>query len=394
MKPRAIADGVTLLGTVDWDRRLFDALIPTPDGTSYNAYLIRGRDRTALVDTSDTERGHDLRDQLADVPKIDFVVSSHSEQDHAGQLPWVLERYPEARVLASTRGSTMVVDHLRIPADRVQAVKDGETLDLGGKTLEFIYTPWVHWPETMSTYLREDRILFSCDFFGAHLATADLYATDEARVLDAARRYYAEIMLPTRNIIRTNLEKLKRLEIATIAPSHGPVHNRPARIVDAYRAWSDETPRNRALLAYVSMHGSTRELVHRLADELIARGVGLDLFELTTADLGRVAEALIDAATLALGTPVVNAAPHPAASYAAGLVNVLRPKLRLVTAVGSCGWGPKPIETKSLAALMPNVRAEGLPGVICRGKPQAADLEAVGKLAETIAEKHRALGLK
>jgi flavorubredoxin len=392
MKPRPLADGVQVLATLDGERRLFDALIPLPDGTSYNAYLVQGREKIALVDTSDAERGHELREVLAGAPSVDYVVAHHAEQDHSGQLPWVLERYPQAVVLATARGKSMLVDHLRIPDARIRAVADGETLDLGGKTLEFLHTPWVHWPETMCTWLREDRILFSCDFFGSHLATTDVFVKDEARVLDAAKRYYAEIMMPFRTVIQRNLEKLKRLDLAMIAPSHGPVYGRPALIVDAYREWVSDALRNLVVLPWISMHGSTARLVRRLADELTDRGVAVDPFELTTVDLGRLASALVDAATLVVGTPTVLVGPHPAVVYAAALTNALKPKLKHAAVIGSYGWSGKAVE--QIAALIPDLKVEVLPPVLCKGLPQEADYQAIAKLAETIAEKHKALGLK
>jgi len=206
MKARNIVDNVYWLGAIDWDRRLFDSLIPVPDGTSYNAYLIRSSEKTVLLDTVEPAMADILLSQLADIPHLDYVIAHHAEQDHAGTIPQVLDKYPGVQVLVSPKGKGMLIDHLRIPADRVTEVKDGETLKLGDKTLEFIHTPWVHWPETMSTYLQEDKILFSCDFFGSHLATTDLYAADKARVYEAAKRYYAEIMMPFRGIIQKNLK--------------------------------------------------------------------------------------------------------------------------------------------------------------------------------------------
>jgi flavorubredoxin len=391
MKPRALANGVQLLATLDWDRRLFDALIPLPDGTSYNAYLVQGREKTALVDTSDAERGHELREVLAGVPRVDYVVAHHAEQDHSGQLPWVLERYPQAVVLATARGKSMLVDHLRVPDARIRAVADGETLDLGGRTLEFLHTPWVHWPETMSTWLREDRILFSCDFFGSHLATSDVFVADGPKVLDAAKRYYAEIMMPFRNVIQRNLEKLKRLDIAMIAPSHGPVYDRPALILDAYRDWVSDRLRNHVTLPYVSMHGSTARLVRRLVEELADRGVAAEPFDMTSVDLGRLAVSLVDAATLVVGTPTVLVGPHPAVVYAAALANALKPKLKHAAVIGSYGWSGKAVE--QIAGLIPDLKVEVLPPVLCKGLPQEADYQAIAKLAETIAEKHKALGL-
>ncbi len=209
MNHRDVRNGVRWMGAVDWDRRLFDSLIPLPDGTSYNAYLIEGTDKVALLDTVDPPMVDELLAQLADVPRIDYIVSHHAEQDHSGSIGHVLEKYPEARVVVTPRAKDMLIDHLALPAEAFLVVEDGEQLALGGKTLTFIHTPWVHWPETMVTYLQEERILFSCDFFGSHIATSDLYVTDEGRVKEAAKRYFAEIMAPFRPQIEKNLKKLE-----------------------------------------------------------------------------------------------------------------------------------------------------------------------------------------
>ena len=162
MKPRKICDGVQWMGAVDWNRRLFDSLIPLPDGTSYNAYLLQGSDKTVLIDTVDPEMADVLKHQLANVDKIDYLVSQHAEQDHSGTIPLVLEMYEQAIVLCTSKAKDLLIDHLDIPAERIRTVDDGETVSLGDKTLQFIYTPWVHWPETMVTHLPEDRIWSVC----------------------------------------------------------------------------------------------------------------------------------------------------------------------------------------------------------------------------------------
>src|SRR5512137_638535 len=231
MPARNIKQGVDWVGAVDWDRRLFDALIPLPDGTSYNSYLVRGRDKVVLIDTVEPAVRHVLEAYLADVPKIDYLVSNHTEQDHSGSIPWLLERYPGIELLASEPAKPLLADHLGLDPARIRTVRDGERLDLGGKTLRFLYTPWVHWPETMSTYLEEDRVLFSCDWFGAHLAQTGLFADCSDCILAEAKRYYAEIMMPFRKIVQKNLDKIKDLDIRYIAPSHGPVHNDPTSII-------------------------------------------------------------------------------------------------------------------------------------------------------------------
>ena len=261
MDARKMTDQVSLLGFVDWDARLFDSLIPLPDGTSYNAYLIKGSEKTVLIDSVEQEFGSELLAQLGDNLKLDYIVSLHAEQDHSGAIPVLLAKYPKAKLVTNPKGKELLMDLLEIDETRFMTVQDGEILSLGDKTLEFIYTPWVHWPETMSLYLKEDKILFSCDFFGSHIATTDVYVTDEGRVYEAAKRYYAEIMMPFRAIIVKNIEKLLTREIAMIAPSHGPVFQNPDFIIDAYKDWISSPPQNKVVIPFISMHGSTKLMV-------------------------------------------------------------------------------------------------------------------------------------
>ncbi|MDZ7664695.1 MAG: FprA family A-type flavoprotein [Desulfotignum sp.] len=162
-----------------------------------------------LLDTVDPPMADELIAQLKEVPEIDFVISHHAEQDHSGTIPKILAAWPDAKLISTPKAKGMLVDLLKIPDEKCKTVEDGETLSLGDKTLKFIYTPWVHWPETMVTWLEEDQILFSCDFFGSHIASTDLFVTDEGRVYEAAKRYFAEIMMPFRGIIKKNLEKLR-----------------------------------------------------------------------------------------------------------------------------------------------------------------------------------------
>jgi len=391
MKSRRIREGIYWMGAIDWDRRLFDSLIPLPDGTSYNAYLIQGSDKTALLDTVDPTMADVLLFQLESVQNIDYVIAHHAEQDHSGAIPRVLEKYGNAKVVATPKGRRMLIDLLRVPEERLITVADGETLSLGDKTLKFIHTPWVHWPETMVTYLCEDNILFSCDFFGSHLATTDLYVADEARVHEAAKRYYAEIMMPFRKVIQKNLEKIEGYKIDLIAPSHGPIYDRPTFIIDAYRDWVSEDPKNIVVLPYISMHGSTEKMVAYLVSALAERGVTVHQFNLAATDIGKLAITLVDAATIVIGTPTVHVGPHPNVFYAAYLANALRPKLKFASVIGSYGWSSKAIE--QIAGLIPNLKVEILDPVLCRGLPGEADFKALDDLAATIAEKHQEHGL-
>jgi flavorubredoxin len=392
MKPRKIKEDIYWMGAVDWDRRLFDSLIPLPDGTSYNAYLVQGKDKVVLFDTVDPTMVSILLSQLEGVENIDYIVSHHAEQDHSGAIPDVLKKYEKAKVIATSQGKGMLIDLLQIDEQRIITVADGEALSIGGKTLEFIHTPWVHWPETMVSYLREDKLLFSCDFFGSHLATTDLYVRDEARVYEAAKRYYAEIMMPFRSVIQKNLEKIKDRKIELIAPSHGPVYDKPRFIIDAYRDWVSENPKNIVVLPYVSMHGSTGKMVEHLVGALAERGITVYQFNLAATDIGKLAINLVDAATIVIGTPTVHIGPHPNVIYAAYLANALRPKLKFASIIGSYGWASK--ATEQIVNLVSNLKVELLTPVLCKGYPREADFKALDSLAEAIARKHREHNLK
>jgi len=390
MKARQIKTNVYWVGAIDWDRRLFDALIPLPDGTSYNAYLVRGSQKVALIDTVDPSMAKTFMTYLEDIPVIDYVIANHAEQDHSGSIPQVLAKYPDAKVVATPKCQDMLAALLLISEDRFIPVSDGETLSLGDKTLEFIHAPWVHWPETMLTYLREDKILFPCDFLGSHLATTDLYVRDGGQIYEAAKRYYAEIMMPFQTNIQKNLEKIKDYAIDIIAPSHGPLHDRPEFILQAYHSWAFDKPQNIVVLPYISMHGSTQKMVEYFVGALTDRGVTVKQFDLAASDIGKLAMALVDAATMVIGTPTVLVGPHPNVAYAAFLANALRPRLQFISIIGSYGWGSKAVE--QLTGMIPNLEAEVLAPVLSKGFPGEDDFNALDNLASTIAEKHKERG--
>jgi len=386
---RQLKPNIYVVGAIDWDRRLFDELIPLPDGTSYNAYLVKGSDKTVLIDTVDPTNADVLISNLVKVgvEKIDYVVAHHAEQDHSGSIPDVLLLYPDAKVVATSKCKQMLIDLLDISEDRFITVEDGESLSLGNKTFQFIHTPWVHWPETMCTYLQEDKILFSCDFFGSHLATSSLFVDNEPLVYQAAKRYYAEIMMPFRAPIQKNLEKVGQLQIEMIAPSHGPLYDKPGFIIDAYKDWVSDKVKNQVVLPYISMHGSTKKMVEHFVDALIERGITVKQFNLSVADVGELAMALVDAATVVLGSPTVLTGAHPQAAYAAILANALRPKTKFVSIIGSYGWGGKMVE--QLKGLIPNLKVELLTPVVAKGYPKDNDFAALEGLADEILAKHK-----
>ena len=393
MVAREVCHGIFWVGAIDWDRRLFDELIPLPNGTSYNSYLIRGSEKTALIDTVDPTKEYELISNLVrqGVERIDYVIVNHAEQDHSGSLPMILEFFPDAVVVTNEKCRDLLVALLHVPPERIKVIIDRETLSLGDRTLEFLLTPWTHWPETQITFLREDRILFSCDLFGSHIASSDLFMQDERATYLSAKRYYAEIMMPFRASIRGHLEKVKALPLAMIAPSHGPIYRNPEFILDAYANWTSDAVKNEVVIPYISMHGSTLKMVEQLTEALMARGITVKPFNLARTDVGELAVSLVDTATVVIATPTVLFGPHPQVVYATYLANLLKPKMRFATVIGSYGWGGKAVE--GIVKLLDHVKVEVLEPVIVKGLPDEASMRGLDRLADDILKKHKEINI-
>jgi flavorubredoxin len=243
----------------------------------------------------------------------------------------------------------------------------------------------------MFTYLNEDKILFTCDFLGNHIASSEVYASSDKRVYIAAKRYYAEIMMPYRNIIKRHLATIDKLDVNLIATSHGLIYDEPKFILDAYKSWVSDTAKNEVIIPYVSMYGSTERMVKYLTEGLIKRGIKVKPFMLTSTDVGELAMGLVDAATIIIGSPTVLTGPHPAVVYAAYLANLIRPKAKYASIIGSYGWKGSMID--QIVGLIPKLKLELLNPVVVKGKPREDDFSKLDQLIEDIVEKHKHLGL-
>jgi flavorubredoxin len=381
---RELKANVYSLSAIDWDRKIFDELVPLPEGTSYNAYLVKGSDKTALIDTVHPSMTESLLQALKSlgIERLDYIVSNHAEPDHAGSIPAVLAAHPEAKVLANVKCRSLLKSSLKLPEEVFNLIQDEQVLSLGDKSLRFLWVPWVHWPDTTITYIVEDHIMFSCDFLGAHLATSELYATDEARVARAARMYYAEIMMPYRPNVNKHLKRLESLEIEMIAASHGPVYARPDFILSLYRQWAGDETRPEVVIPYLSMYESTAKMVAYLVDRLMEKGMSVQPFNVVDLDSGRFASSLVEASTIVFASPTVLDGPHPAMAYAAYLANALRPKTKYAAIIGSYGWGTGMPE--SLTKLVPNLKVDWFPQVNIGGTPKAEDFAALDQLVASI----------
>jgi flavorubredoxin len=386
-----IKEDLFWVGALDPDRTVFDGLMPLPQGTTYNAYLLVGSEKTALIDTVEPEMVGELLANLAGVTRIDYIVSHHAEQDHSGSIPLLLKKFPEATLLCLQKNKEMLQDLMPLPEGRVRVVADGEEVSLGNKTIRFMHCPWVHWPETAITYVPEDKVLFPCDFLGSHHCFSTIFAGDNPAVYKGAREYYVQIMMLYSKLTARHLDRIKALDIEYICPSHGSVYDRPQIILDLYEKWMRGEPDNLALIAYVSTHGSTKRMAERLQAALESRGVKVELKDLVGLPLNELAGCLTDAATIVLGSSVIMAALHPLAVYAAFLLDRLKPKARFAAVIGSYGWSPNPL--KNAAELLPSWKVELVGSVIAKGCPGDEALAELDALADTIAAKHRAAGL-
>ena len=386
-----IVPGIVWVGSEDFHRRLFDSLIPLPYGTSYNAYLVSGSEKVALIDTTNPGFADELLTKVAsivDPASIDYLVMNHAEPDHASAIPKVLEVAPRAKLVATRRGADIAGLYYDVPEAKRIVVKEGDTLDLGGKTLKFIEAPMLHWPETMFTFAVEDQVLFPCDFFGSHIASDRLFDDEVGDIIiPEAKRYYAEIMMPFLRPVRVGIEKTSALEPKIIAPSHGPVYRNPQRIIEAYEQWAVLPLKPKAVVAYVSMWGTTAKMAGAIASSLSAEGIEAVPFDLTTADIGHLASDLVDTSALVLGSPTVLNGPHPVASYALTLVGALKPRLKLAAFFGSYGWAGG--AAKQVQSAIEPLKLELVGALDVKGPANEEVLQQATELGKKVAQRIR-----
>ena len=384
---REISDDVYWVGARDWNRRIFDALIPLPQGTTYNAYLVRGGDKTALIDTVNPGFEEELVARIAqvsDAASLDYVIMNHAEPDHAGAIPHIMELSKGAQLVTTEKGAKMAQRYYGVPPERITTVQDSDTIGLGGTTLKFIDAPWLHWPETMFTYLVENKVLFPCDFLGFHTAYG-FYDDEVEEFTPFAQRYFGEIMMPFSKMGQKALGKLNDLDIQIIAPSHGPIHRNPERILDAYRRWTMGETKAKAIVVYVTMWNSTEAMIKTMVDSLMAEGVEVGLHNLVYADLGDVARDLVDSRAIVLGTPTVLGGMHPLAIYAAHLVKALRPPLKYGAVLSSYGWGGGAV--KQAAEILEPTKVEVVGALEVHGPPAAEDYQQIADLGKKLSAK-------
>lgn len=341
-----IADNVYYVGVSNPTLRVFDIIMCTEYGTTYNSYLVKGTDKTALIDGA--HKGFEANFQenveaITDFANIDYMVVNHTEPDHSGAIRLVIEKNPDIVVYGTAACLKNLDNIVRLPFNRV-AVKDGDTLELGGKTLTFCVSPNIHWPDTMMTYLAEDKILFSCDFLGAHFAEPTMYvhkAYKKELYEKEFKVYYDAIMGPFAKFVIRALDRIKDLDIALVCPSHGPmIMGGDIQVaMDTYRKWAtpEEKTDKTVAIYYVSAYGYTRQMCQYLAEKLEAKGLVVSAFDVIKTDAADIAAHLEDDC-LVFGSPTLNRAALKPVLDVISSIDAVNAAGRPFATLGDFGW--------------------------------------------------------
>ncbi len=388
-----IAEGIYWVGAVDWTVRNFHGYV-TPTGTTYNAYLIVD-EKITLVDTVKAQFCEELLGnirQVVDPSKIDYVISNHAETDHSGSLPEVMRAASNAELVCVRMGQTDLSKVFPNDAGgwKFRIVKEGDSLKLGARTLQFMETPMLHWPESMFTYLESDGILFSMDAFGQHNATAERF--DDELPLDIvtreAAKYYANIIMPYSRIALGVLGKLNGRKISVLATSHGAIWRKNvSKIVEAYGKWAKGEAEARAVVVYDSMWGSTEKMARSIVEGFEREGVPCDLIQLSKTDDSEAVLAVMNSRTVVVGSPTLNSTIFPTVARFLEYLKGLKPPGKKIGAVfGSYGWGggASKYAKEALAAAGLDVAGESLD---VRFAPTEEELEKCVEFGAGLARK-------
>jgi flavorubredoxin len=348
--------GIYWVGVIDWDIRDFHGYA-TPKGTTYNAYLIVD-EKIALVDAVKMGFHEELLrrvSEIVDPSKINYMIVNHLEKDHSGAIEDVMAALKNAEVIASERGKKGL-DEWYGGKWKLRAVKTGETLSLGSKTLKFIEIPMLHWPDSMMTYLVEDKVLLSNDAFGQHIASSQRFDSDMPYdILDDAKTYYANILMPFSTLILKLVEKVPdlKLEPEMIAPSHGLIWKSPGKIVGAYVKWSKFEPIKKIVIAYDTMWGTTDKMAHLIAYGAIQEGVEVKVYNIRKTHISEVVNEIQDARAVLIGSPTLNNGMFTTIGGLLTYLKGLKPKNKIAAGFGGFGWAGGAVKeiTESLKAM-------------------------------------------
>jgi flavorubredoxin len=385
-----LKSGIYWVGAIDWNIRNFHGY-STHKGTSYNAYLVIG-EKIALVDTVKAPFYGEMLERIKHIiapEEIDYLVVNHVEMDHSGSLPLIRETLPRIQVLCSPRGEGELKEHYgdEIP---LKVVRTGDVLELGRKTLTFVEVPMVHWPDSMVTYLKEDKVLLPNDAFGQHIATSERFDDEVGweTIHPELTKYYANIVMPYGPQVLKALEALKGIEVEVIGPSHGLIWRKHIpQLLATYEGWAKGETEEKALIVYDTMWGSTEKMARAIHRGLTEEGIQTKMYRLTGSDMSDIVKEVLEARGFLLGTPTLNNSAFPSVAGFSTYIKGLRPKGRIAAVFGSYGWAVG--VTKSIRADLEAAGMDVLEEFQVKFLPLGGALDKCEALGRRVAQKIR-----
>jgi anaerobic nitric oxide reductase flavorubredoxin len=392
----SLKDGVNWVGVIDWNLRDFHGYF-TGRGATYNSYLILDK-KIALVDTVKSTFSEELVEKISELTsfeKIDYIIVNHVEMDHSSGLPVIAKLAKNAKIIASTRGKDALIEHYGPDFERVETVKTGDEVKLGKRTLHFIEAPMLHWPDSMFTYLVEDKILMSNDAFGQHLASSGRFddEVDGHVLMEEAATYYANILMPFAPIITRKIQEVIQLgiPIEMIAPSHGVIWRKdPSKIIKAYLDWSSGAAnKNKVTIVFDTMWNSTDKMARAIADGATSQGVEVKLLKLRASNNSEAVTEILDSKAVLVGSPTINNGIFPTIGGFLTLVIGLKPRGKLWGFFGSFGWGGGAV--KGMGEIAKNAGFDVFQqSVEVKYVPDKEDLKKCFEVGQQIAQKIKA----
>lgn len=395
MEKIELTDGVYWVGVVDWNLRDFHGYT-TPRGGTYNAYLIID-EKIALIDTVKNAFADEMLDrikEIVDPRKIDFVISNHVEMDHSGSLPDIMKFVPDATVICTEKGKEGLSKYYGANW-KFRTVKTGDELKLGKRTLLFMAAPMLHWPDSMATYIKEDRLLFSNDLFGQHFASSFRFDEDASNppgygsdiVMEEAAKYYANIFMPFGTLILKKIEEMQKLGITakSIAPCHGIIWKNPDKIVNAYLNWAKGISKNKVLIIYDTMWNSTEIMAREILRGASDSGVETSIYHLRRNEWSEILKEVLESKAILIGSPTLNNALFPTVGGFLTYLMGLRPMKKIWATFGSYGWAGGAVQ-----AVNEKLRSAGnepIESLEIRFRPDATELTKCYVLGQKIAMK-------
>ena len=394
MEKVTLAENIHWVGVIDWNLRDFHGYI-TSRGSKYNAYLVVD-EKTALVDTVKYTFSDELLrniNEFTDVAKLDYIIVNHVEMDHSSSLPMVAERAKNATIIASEKGKDALFEHYG-GGFNIKTVKTGDELKLGKRTLRFIEAPMLHWPDSMFTYVVEDRILMPNDAFGQHFASSHQFddEVDQHVLMEEATKYYANILMPFGPLVARKIQEIVGMGIspAIIAPSHGVIwRSNPGKIIQSYLDWSECKSRNKIVVVYDTMWGSTDKMARAISEGAASEGTDVKLLKLRASDNTEALTEILDAKAVVVGSPTINNQMFPTLAAFMNYVTGLKPRNKVWCFFGSYGWGRGAV--RSMTEIAKNAGFEVRePGLEVKYVPDKDDLTQCFELGRQIATQVKA----